>query len=197
VIKKLYTLVPLGRLEALYIEAYDHPYWNGFWPDVLGRTARNLAYIHLHGPSQLLEDLFKSMRSRDLRHSVSRSVENISRKGPIFAPALSHLVFEHLKFDNPEFNMTFTQPPDLRDVLIDRVNCGRGLDKLTITGCSGINAHDVQLLREVVDVKWDKCESRDDYDFDYEDYDSFDEDDDDTHYSFYSDGVYYYSGGSL
>lgn len=94
--------------------------------------------------------------------------------------------------------MTFTQPLDLRDVLIDRVNCGRGLDKLTITGCSSINAHDVQLLREVVvDVEWDKCESRDDYDFDYEDYDSFDEDDDDTHYSFYSDGVYYYSGGSL
>jgi len=25
VIKKLYTLVPLGRLEALYIEGYDHP----------------------------------------------------------------------------------------------------------------------------------------------------------------------------
>ncbi|KAJ8595254.1 hypothetical protein M405DRAFT_807554 [Rhizopogon salebrosus TDB-379] len=192
-LKKLWKLVHLGRLETLYLEGCLHPCWDGFWTDVLGHTARNLTYIHLQGTTQLLEDLFKSMRSQNPKHTVSRSVENRSRRGPTFCPALSHLVFEHL-----EFSAFCTRPSDLYDVLIDRVNDNRGLDKLTITGCTGISAREVQFLREVVvDVEWDEYESPDDYDFDY-DYDSFDDEDDDedTHYSFYSGGVHY-SGGMI
>ena len=190
IIKKLWKLVPLGRLEALYVEDYPHPCWDGFWIDILGRTARNLSHLHVRGASQLLEDLFKSLCSPSRKHSVSRAAVNRSR--PIFCPALSHLVLEYLEFTT---YMTWMQPLDLRDVLIDRVNDGRGLEKLTITGCSGITTRDVQLLREVVvDVEWDDIEDSGDYDFDYDDYeyDSFD-DDNTTHYSFYSN----YSGAFI
>ncbi|OJA09982.1 hypothetical protein AZE42_09943 [Rhizopogon vesiculosus] len=195
-LKKLYRLVPLVRLEALYIEGYFHPCWDGFWNDVLGHTARNLAYIHLRGTSQLLNDLLKSMRSQNLKHSVSRSIANRSRRGPVFAPALSHLILENIEFTREfiafcSFSMTYMPPCDLRDVLIDRVNDGRGLDKLTVTGCIGIDAHHIKLLREVVaNVEWDEYEDPDNYDFDYDDeYDSL--------YGIDSDGIEYYHGGFL
>jgi phosphopantothenoylcysteine synthetase/decarboxylase len=87
------------------------------------------------------------------------------------------------------------RPSDLLDVLIDRVNEGRGLDYLAITSTAGICARDVQLLREVVaDVSWDGFESNKGYltrynaeeeeeeeddDDDEDDEDDDDDDDDD------------------
>ncbi|KAG2343939.1 hypothetical protein BDR05DRAFT_1059218 [Suillus weaverae] len=187
ILSDLWRLVPIRGLEALYIEGF-FACWDGFWTDLLGRgAAPNLAYIHLRGTPQALEDLIISLRSR--KHSLARSVCRRSQRGPIFSPALSHLVLDNLEFD-PSFSY-FTRTSDLFDVLIDRANEGRALDHLTITRCVGISAHDVRLLREVVaDVHWDGCESLDDYDLEY-DYDSL-EDDDDDDYGFYGDGDYYY-----
>ncbi|KAG1739999.1 hypothetical protein EDB19DRAFT_795386 [Suillus lakei] len=187
ILSDLQTIVPLGSLEALYLEGF-FACWDGFWIDILGRgAARNLAYIHLGGTPQALEDLVISLGSQ--KHSVARSIGGRSEKGPIFSPALSHLVLDNLEFD-PSFS-TYTRPSDLLNVLIDRANEGRGLDHLAITVCTGINAHDVQLLREVVaDVHWDEYESFDDYNLEY-DYDSLEEEDDDD-YGFYGDGDNYY-----
>jgi len=180
-LKNMWRLVPLWKLEALYVEGY-HLCWDGFWADVLGRAARKLAYIHLRGTSELLGELIKSMRSK--KNSVSRSVKGCSTQKPIFSPALSHLVLEYMEFDL--FGSNWARPSDLLDVLIDRANEDRGLDQLTITACTGISARDVQLLREVVaDVNWDEYEIPDDYDLEY-DYDSLEDDG----YSFYS-GDYY------
>lgn len=186
ILSNLWRLVPIRTLEALYIEGF-FSCWNGFWSDLLGHgAARNLAYIHLRGTPQALEDLIISLCSK--KHSLARFVGWRPHRGPIFSPALSHLVLDNLEFDS---SSSFTRTSDLFDVLIDRVNEGRGLDYLAITGCTGINAHDVRLLREVVaDVQWDEYESFDDYDLEY-DYDSL-EDDDDDDYDFYDDGDYYY-----
>ncbi|KAG1746580.1 uncharacterized protein EDB91DRAFT_1266837 [Suillus paluster] len=183
ILYNLRRLVPLRSLEALYVEGH-FPCWDGFWNDVTARgTARNLAYIYLRGNAPALEDLLKSLRSH--KHSVSRSMGGHLRRGPIFSPALSHLVLDNLDFD--QYTMTFLRPSDLRDVLMDRVNEGRGLDHLAMTVCTGVSAREVRLLREVVaDVSWDEYDS--DYDLEY-DYDSL-EDDDDDNYSFYSDGNY-------
>ncbi|KAG0709335.1 hypothetical protein DFH29DRAFT_1075038 [Suillus ampliporus] len=182
ILSNLQRLVPFGTLEALYIEGH-FACWDGFWNDVLGRgTARNLSYIQLRGNSQALEDLLKSLRSQN--HSVSRPIGGRSRKGPTFSPALSHLVLDGLDFDH--YIMAWLRPSDLLDVLIDRVNEGRGLEHLAFTVCSGISARDVELMQEVVaDVSWDEYES--DYDLGC-DSDSLEDEDD---YSFYSDGDYY------
>jgi hypothetical protein len=193
ILRDLWRLVPIRTLEALYIEGF-FSCWNGFWTDLLGRgAARNLAYIYLRGTPQALEDLLISLRSKE--HSLARFIGGRSQRGPTFSPTLSHLVLDNLEFD-PSLS-SFTRTSDLFDVLIDRVNEGRGLDHLAITGCEGISAHDVRLLREVVpDVQWDEYESFNDYDLEY-DYDSLedniaDDDDDDFYddYNFYDDGNY-------
>ncbi|KAG2132780.1 hypothetical protein DEU56DRAFT_812004 [Suillus clintonianus] len=181
----LQRIVPLGSIEAMYFDFFFA--WDGFWTDILGRgAARNLSYMHLRGTDPVLEELLKSLRSR--KHSVSRPVGWCSQQGPIFSPALSHLVLHHLEFDSSSSNLI--RPSDLLDVLIDRVNGGQGLDRLEIIQTSGIFARDVQLLREVVaDVSWDEYESSvetfdldsDVYDMEEEEY--YDDDDD-----IYSDG---------
>lgn len=187
ILKDLRRLVPIRTLEALYIEGFFAG-WDGFWIDLLG-AARNLSFIHLRETPQALEDLLLSLRSR--KHSLARSIGR-SQKGLNFAPVLSHLVLDYLEFD--PFLSSFTGPSDLFDVLIDRANEGRGLDHLAITGCTGISAHDVRLLREVVaDIYWDEFESLDNYDLE-SDYDSL-EDDDHDDYRFYDDGDYYYDDG--
>ncbi|KAG2132779.1 hypothetical protein DEU56DRAFT_981658 [Suillus clintonianus] len=172
ILSDLWQLVPLGNLEALCIEG-SFVCWDGFWTDLLGRgAARNLTYINLRGPPQALKHLLKSLRSR--KHSVSRSIGGHSQQGPIFSPALSHLVLHNLEFDSSSANLI--RPSDLLDVLIDRVNGGRGLDRLEIIETSGIFARDVQLLQEVVaDVSWDEYEHYENYDFEF-DHDSFDDD---------------------
>lgn len=187
ILSDLWRLVPIRTLEALYIEGF-FSCWDGFWTDLLGRgAARNLAYIHLRGTPQALEDLVISLRST---HSLARFIGWRAHRGPNFSPALSHLVLDNLEFDT-SFS-SFTRTSDLVDVLIDRVNEGRGLDYLAITGCTGVSAHDVRLLREVVaDVQWDEYESFDDFDLEY-DYDSLEDDDDDDDYDFYDDGDHYY-----
>jgi hypothetical protein len=182
ILSDLWQLVPMRSLEALYVEGF-FACWDGFWIDLLGRgAARNLTYINLRDTetSHTLQDLLISLRSR--KHSLARFMGRCSRKRQTFAPALSHLVLDSLGF-NPS-SLSFTRTSDLFDVLVDRVNQGQGLDHLTITGCMGISAHDVRLLREVVaDVDWDEYESVDDHNFEY-DHDSF-EDDDDDDYGFY------------
>ncbi|KAG1780465.1 hypothetical protein EV702DRAFT_722278 [Suillus placidus] len=145
--------------------------------------ARNLAYMHLRGPGHALEELLKSLRSR--KHSVSRSISGHAQQGPIFSPVLSHLVLSSI--------FSWVRPSDLLDVLIDRVNEGRGLDYLAITSTSGIFARDVQLLREVVaDVSWDEYESDEEFDLaDFNTEEEEEEEDDDEDFidhSFYSDG---------
>ncbi|KAG1876412.1 hypothetical protein DFJ58DRAFT_175058 [Suillus subalutaceus] len=187
ILSDLWRLVPIRNLEAFYIEGF-FACWNGFWTDLLGRgAARNLTYIHLRGTPQALEDLLISLRSQ--KHSLARFIGGCSRNGQNFAPALSHLVLDKMEFDL-SFS-SFTRTSDLFDVLVDRVNEGRGLDHLSITGCMGISAHDVRLLREVVaDIHWDEYENLNDYGLEY-DYDSF-EDDDDDDYGFYGDGDYHY-----
>ncbi|KAG1882607.1 hypothetical protein F4604DRAFT_343344 [Suillus subluteus] len=185
ILSDLGRIVPLGSIEAMYFNCF-FACWDGFWADVLTRGgARNLAYMHLRGPFEVLEELLKSLRSR--KHSVSRSVGGRSQQGPIFSPALSHLVLHQLEFDSSIFN--WMRPSDLLDVLIDRVNEGRGLDHLAITLTSGIFARDVQLLREVVaDVSWDGYASDEEYLTDYMEEDDDDDDDDFMDYEFYSDG---------
>ncbi|KAG1848719.1 hypothetical protein DFJ58DRAFT_746755 [Suillus subalutaceus] len=185
ILSDLGRIVPLGSIEAMYFGCF-FACWDGFWADVLTRGgARNLAYMHLRGPFEVLEELLKSLRSR--KHSVSRSVGGRSQQGPIFSPALSHLVLHRLEFDSSIFN--WMRPSDLLDVLIDRVNEGRGLDHLAITLTSGIFARDVQLLREVVaDVSWDGYASDEEYLTDYMEEDDDDDDDDFMDYEFYSDG---------
>jgi hypothetical protein len=158
-------VVPLGSIEAMYFHFF-FPCWDGFWIDFLGRGAtRNLAYMHIQGLRQALEELLKSLRSQ--KHSISRRVNGRSQQGPIFAPVLSHLVLHGLEFDS----MNWMRPSDLLDVLIDRVNEGRGLDHLEFVSTTGILVRDVKLLREVVaDVSWDEYESSDedsDHDYDY------------------------------
>lgn len=185
ILSNLGRVVPLGSIEAMYFDFY-FACWDGFWADILGRGGvRNLAYMHLRGADQAFGELLKSLRSR--KHSVSRFIGGHIQQGPIFSPALSHLVLDHL-----EFNSSWMRPSDLLDALIDRVNEGRGLDHLTITSTSGISARGVQLLREVVaDVSWDEYES--DEEFDLSDYYT-DEDEDEYEdgnfidYSLYSDG---------
>ncbi|KAG2039573.1 hypothetical protein BDR03DRAFT_951525 [Suillus americanus] len=184
ILSDLGRIVPLGSIEAMYFD-FSFACWDGFWADILTRGgARNLAYMYLRGPDEALEELLKSLRSR--KHSVSRSIDGRSQQGPIFSPALSHLVLHNLEFDSSIFS--WMRPSDLLDVLIDRVNEGRGLDYLAITSTSGIFARDVQLLREVVaDVSWDGYASDEEYLTDYiteED----DDDDDFMDYEFYSDG---------
>jgi hypothetical protein len=179
-------VVPLGSIEAMYFHFF-FPCWDGFWIDFLGRGAtRNLAYMHIQGLRQALEELLKSLRSQ--KHSVSRRVNGRSQQGPVFAPVLSHLVLHGLEFDS----MNWMRPSDLLDVLIDRVNEGRGLDHLEFVSTTGILARDVKLLREVVaDVSWDEYESSDedsDHDYDY-DIDS-DYDDPIDYYGFDSDHGY-------
>jgi hypothetical protein len=185
ILSDLWKIVPLWSIEAMYFDFF-FPCWDGFWADIFGRGgARNLAYMQLRSPEQALEELLKSLRSR--KHSVSRPVGGRSQQGPIFFPALSHLVLHDLEF-NPSI-FSWTRPSDLLDVLIDRVNEGRGLDHLAITSTAGIFARDVQLLREVVaDVSWDEYES--DEEFDLTDYNTEEDDDDDNFidYDFYSDG---------
>ncbi|KAG1818435.1 uncharacterized protein BJ212DRAFT_90740 [Suillus subaureus] len=183
ILSDLRRIVPLGSIEATYFH-FSFACWDGFWADILARGgARNLAYMYLRCPDQALEELLKSLRSR--KHSVSRPIGGRSQQGPIFSPALSHLVLH-----NSEFNSSISswvRPADLLDVLIDRVNEGRGLDHLAITSTSGIFAPDVQLLREVVaDVSWDGYESDEEHFMDY----STEEDDDNDFidYEFYSDG---------
>ncbi|KIK48252.1 hypothetical protein CY34DRAFT_798348 [Suillus luteus UH-Slu-Lm8-n1] len=187
ILSDLWRLVPIKTLEALYIEGF-FSCWDGFWTDLLGRgAAPNLAYLNLRETPQALEDLIISLRST---HSSTRSIGWRAHKELVFSPALSHLVLASLEFDT-SFS-TFTRASDLLDVLIDRVNEGRGLDYLSITGCTCISAHDVRLLREVVaDVQWDEYESFDDFDLAY-DYDSLEEDDDDDDYDFYDAGDHYY-----
>ncbi|KAG1808678.1 uncharacterized protein BJ212DRAFT_1382548 [Suillus subaureus] len=187
ILSDLQKVVPLGSIEAMYFHFF-FPCWDGFWTDLLGRDAtRNLAYMHIQGPCQALEELLKSLRSR--KHSVSRRVDGRSQQGPIFAPVLSHLVLHDLEFGSSILN--WLRPSDLLDVLIDRVNEGRGLDRLEFISTAGILARDVKLLREVVaDVSWDEYESSDedsDHDYDY-DYDS--DYDDPIDYGFYSDHGY-------
>ncbi|KAG2156030.1 hypothetical protein DEU56DRAFT_765228 [Suillus clintonianus] len=127
----LQRIVPLGSIEAMYFD-FSFACWDGFWTDLLGRgAARNLSYMYLRGPYQALEELLKSLRSR--KHSVSRPE-------PIFSPVLSHLVLHELDFESSSAN--FIRPSDLLDVLIDRVNGGRGLDHLEIIQTSGIFAPD-------------------------------------------------------
>ncbi|KAG1906415.1 uncharacterized protein F5891DRAFT_1274335 [Suillus fuscotomentosus] len=181
ILSDLGRLIPLGSIEAMYCDFF-FACWDGFWADILTRGgARNLAYMYLRGPNQALEELLKSLRSR--KHSVSRSVGGRSQQGPIFSPALSHLVFHDLEFDSSVFN--WMRPSDFLDVLMDRVNEGRGLEHLTITSTSGIFARDVQLLREVVaDVNWDEYESDEEYFTDTEE----DYDGDFIDYEDYSDG---------
>ncbi|KAG1748617.1 hypothetical protein EDB19DRAFT_2036668 [Suillus lakei] len=187
ILSDLWRVVPFGSIEAMFFD-FLFPCWDGFWTDVLGRgAARNLAYMHLRGPDQALEELLKSLRSR--KHSVSRPIGGRSQQGPIFSPALSHLVLDDLEFNSSI--SYWIRPSDLLDVLIDRVNEGRGLDHLAINSTSRIFARDVQLLREVVaDVSWDEYES--DEEFDLTDYDTGEDDDDDDDdiidYSFHSDG---------
>ncbi|KAG2364857.1 hypothetical protein BDR07DRAFT_1400478 [Suillus spraguei] len=180
ILKDLWRLVPIRSLEALYIEGF-FACWDGFWIDLLG-AARNLAFIHLRGTPQALDDLLISLRSR--KHSLARSIWR-SQRGLNFAPALSHLVLDNLEFD--PFLSSFTGPSDLFDVLVDRANEGRGLDHLAITRCTGISAYDVRLLREVVtDIYWDEYESLHNHDLE-SDYDSLEDDDHD----FYDDRDYY------
>jgi hypothetical protein len=195
ILSDLRRIVPLGSIEAMYFDFY-FACWDGFWADVLAHGgACNLAYMYLRGPELALEELLKSLRSR--KDSVSRSVSGPSQEGPIFSPVLSHLVLHDLEFYPSIFH--WMRPSDLLDVLIDRVNEGRGLDYLAITSTAGICARDVQLLREVVaDVSWDGFESKkgyltrynveeeeeeedddDDDDDDDEDDDEDDDDDDD------------------
>ncbi|KAG2157769.1 uncharacterized protein EDB93DRAFT_1124539 [Suillus bovinus] len=178
ILSDLWQLVPFRSLEALCIKGLS-ACWDGFWADLLGRgAAHNLEKIYLQGTPEALEDLLISLRSQT--YSIARSIGGRSRKRQNFAPALSHLVLERLEF-HPS-SSSFTKTSDLLDVLVDRINKGRGLDHLTITGCTGISAHDVRLLREVVaDIDWDEYES-----FNDDDYDSF-EDGDDDEYGFYSD----------
>ncbi|KAG1720382.1 hypothetical protein EDB19DRAFT_1777610, partial [Suillus lakei] len=154
IISDLQKIVPLRSIEAMYFHFF-FPCWDGFWTDVLGHGAtRNLAYMHLRGPRQALEELLKSLRSQ--KHSVSRPVHRRSQQGPIFAPALSHLVLHDLEFGS---SINSVRPSDLLDVLIDRVNEGRGLDHLEFISTTGILDRDVKLLREVVaDVSWDGYE---------------------------------------
>lgn len=189
ILSDLRRIIPLGSIEAMYFDFF-FPCWDGFWADILGRGgARNLAYMQLRGPEQALEELLKSLRSR--KHSVSRSVGGRSQQGPFFSPALSHLVLHDLEFNSSIFS--WARPSDLLDVLIDRVNEGRGLDHLEITSTSGIFARDVQLLREVVaDVSWDEYESDEDFDlaqYNTEDEEEEEEEEEDFYdYDFYSDG---------
>ncbi|KAG2157771.1 uncharacterized protein EDB93DRAFT_1246818 [Suillus bovinus] len=178
----LRKVIPLGNIEAMYFH-FCFPCWDGFWTDVLGcGAARNLAYMHMHGPRQALEALLKSLRSR--KHSVSRRAYWGSHQGPIFAPVLSHLVIYGMEFSS------CVRPSDLLDVLIDRVNEGRGLDHLEFVSTTGILACDVELLQEVVaDVSWDEYESSyEDSDHDYDLYDS--DYDYPVDYGFYSDHGY-------
>ncbi|KAG1788266.1 uncharacterized protein HD556DRAFT_911720 [Suillus plorans] len=153
ILSDLWRLVPFRDLEALYIEVF-FTCWDGFWTDFLGHgAAHNLANIYLQGTRELFEDLIISLRSQ--RHSLARSVVGCSQKGQFFAPALSHLFLDSVEFD-PSFS-SFRRISDFFDVLVDRANEGRGLDRLTITRCMGISAHDVRLLREVVaDLYWDE-----------------------------------------
>ncbi|KAG2757078.1 hypothetical protein P692DRAFT_20790170 [Suillus brevipes Sb2] len=187
ILSDLWRLVPIRTLEALYTEGF-FSCWDGFWTDLLGcGAAPNLAYLNLRETPQALEDLIISLRST---HSSARSIGWRAHKELVFSPALSHLILESLEFDT-SFS-SFTRASDLVDVLIDRVNEGRGLEFLSITGCTGISAHDVRLLREVVaDVQWDEYESFDDFDLEY-DYDSLEDDDDDDDYNFYDGGDHYY-----
>lgn len=185
ILSSLRRVVPLWSIEVMYFD-FCFACWDGFWADILGRGGvRNLAYMHLRGADQAFGELLKSLRSR--KHSVSRFIGGHLRQGPIFGPALSHLVLDHL-----EFNSSWMRPSDLLDALIDRVNEGRGLDHLAIASTSGISARDVQLLREVVaDVNWDEYEYESDEEFDLSDYytdeDEY-EDDNFIDYSLYSDG---------
>ncbi|KAG1881170.1 hypothetical protein F4604DRAFT_467252 [Suillus subluteus] len=189
ILSDLQKVVPFGSIEAMYFHFF-FPCWDGFWTDLLGRGAtRNLAYMDIQGPRQALEELLKSLRSQ--KHSVSRRVGRCSQQGPIFAPVLSHLVIRGLEFGSSISN--WMRPSDLLDVLIDRVNEGRGLDHLEFILTTGILARDVKLLQEVVaDVSWDEYESSDedsDHDYDYDhDYDS--DYDDAFDCSFYSDHGY-------
>ncbi|KAG2157752.1 uncharacterized protein EDB93DRAFT_1124440 [Suillus bovinus] len=179
ILSDLWQLVPFRSLEALWIEGF-FACWDGFWTNFLGRgAARNLEYIYLRGTLKALEDLLVSLRSQ--KHSIARSIGGRSQETQIFAPALSHLALDRMEFD-PSFS-SFTRTTDLLDVLVDRVNEGRGLDHLTITRCTGISAHDVRLLQEVVaDIDWDGYER-----FYEDDYDSFEDGNEDDH-GFYSDG---------
>lgn len=173
ILSDLWRLVPFNNLEALYIEGF-FTCWDGFWTDFLGHgAARNLANIYLQGTPELFEDLIISLRSQ--KHSLARSIGGCSQKGQIFAPALSHLALVSVEFD-PSFS-SFRRISDFFDVLVDRANEGRGLDRLTITRCVGISAHDVRLLREVVAyLYWDGYDSLigdDDDDDDYDDGDLY------------------------
>lgn len=91
-----------------------------------------------------------------------------------------------MTFD-PSFS-SFTWTDDFFDVLVDRANEGRGLDYLTIIGSTGINAHDVRLLREVVaDLYWDEYENLNDYRYHNDSFDddvAIDDDDDDNYDSY-------------
>ncbi|KAG2343941.1 hypothetical protein BDR05DRAFT_207029 [Suillus weaverae] len=174
ILSDLQRVVPLGSIEAMYFH-FSFPCWDGFWTDILGRGAtHHLAYMHLRGSRRVLEELLKSLRSQ--KHGVSQHVGESSQQGPVFAPALSHLVLHGLEFGSSILNWIRTS--DLLDVLVDRVNEDLGLDHLEFISSTSIFDCDLKLLREVVaDVSWVECESSDDdsdyddsYNADYDDY---------------------------